>query len=43
VDGIGAANEGAHCGFVEFSFGFDLAGLAEHGGRIEERESTVDS
>ena len=38
VDGVGAAHEGADGGFVQFRFGFYLAGFSKHGGRIEERK-----
>jgi hypothetical protein len=36
-DGMRAAHEGALGGFVEFGFGVELAGLAKHGARIEEK------
>ncbi len=35
VNGIGAAHESADGGFIELCFGFELARLAEHAGRIE--------
>ncbi len=38
MDGVGAAHKDFDSGVVELRFGVELAGLAEHGGRIEVRK-----